>query len=139
MRKLLLLYSVSVVALVVGCRGKEKERAETSADAGFTTPTSAPITANAKAEADDIFATRCTPCHGPSGEGNGPASASLNPKPRNYHDPSWQSSVSDTEIEKAIQYGGAAVGKSAAMPPNPDLVGKPQVVAALRDKVRSFK
>jgi hypothetical protein len=31
------------------------------------------------------------------------------------------------------------VGKSAAMPPNPDLNDKPQVIAALRLKIRSLK
>jgi hypothetical protein len=36
-----------------------------------------------------------------------------------------------------VQYGGAAVGKSAAMPSNPDLMSKPAVVAALREYVRN--
>ena len=30
------------------------------------------------------FAAQCVACHGPAGEGNGPASAGLNPKPRNF-------------------------------------------------------
>ena len=46
--------------------------------------------------------------------------------------------MTDAEIEKAIVFGGAAVGKSAQMVPNPDLEAKPGVVAALREKVRSF-
>jgi mono/diheme cytochrome c family protein len=92
----------------------------------------------AQKEADQIFVNRCTPCHGPSGGGNGPASASLSPKPRDLRDPAWQGSVTDDHIEKVIQYGGAAVGKSAAMPANPDLNDKPQVIDALRAKVRGF-
>jgi mono/diheme cytochrome c family protein len=90
------------------------------------------------AEADKIFAQRCTPCHGPAGSGDGPASASLTPRPRNFHDKSWQSSVTDEHIQKIIAYGGAAVGKSAAMPANPDLTEKTTVVAALKEKIRGF-
>lgn len=92
----------------------------------------------AKKEAADIFANRCTPCHGPNGAGDGPASAGLTPKPRDLRDPEWQKSVDDAHIEKAIQYGGAAVGKSAAMPANPDLNEKTEVVASLRALIRGL-
>lgn len=92
-----------------------------------------------KKDAEEIFATRCTPCHGPSGEGNGPASAGLVPKPRNYTDPQWQAQVTDEHIEKIILYGGAAVGKAPTMPPNPDLESKPEVIKALRAHIRSFR
>lgn len=92
----------------------------------------------AKAEAAQIFSTRCTPCHGPLGKGDGPASAGLNPKPRNFSDTTWQLAVSDGHLEKIIQYGGAAVGKSPAMPANPDLMSRPEVVTALRLHVRSL-
>ena len=77
-------------------------------------------------------------CHGASGGGDGPASAGLAPKPRNFQDAAWQKSVSDEYLAQIIQYGGAAVGKSAAMPPNPDLMSKPEVVAALAAHVRSL-
>ena len=93
----------------------------------------------ATAKANEIFSQRCTPCHGPEGRGNGPASATLTPKPRNFHDKTWQSQVTDDHIERIIQYGGSAVGKSAAMPANPDLTGNREVVAALRNHIRTFK
>lgn len=96
------------------------------------------IPAAAVAEADQLFAQRCTPCHGAAGAGDGPASASLTPRPRNFHDKGWQGQVNDEHIMKIIQYGGAAVGKSAAMPANPDLTSKNDVVAALKNKIRSF-
>ncbi len=92
----------------------------------------------AKAEAEKIFATRCTPCHGERGAGDGPASASLEPKPRNFQDAAWQKAVTDDHLIKIIQLGGAAVGKSAAMPPNPDLTSKPEIVTALKDKIRAL-
>jgi mono/diheme cytochrome c family protein len=93
----------------------------------------------ARAAAQEIFATRCFTCHGVNGAGNGPASAGLTPPPRDFQDPAWQASVTDEHIRQIIQYGGAAVGKSAAMPANPDLTGKPEVVEALLAHVRSLK
>lgn len=90
-------------------------------------------------EAQQIFATRCTPCHGATGSGDGAASASLNPHPRNFHDPAWQAATPDANIERIIQYGGASVGKSPAMPANPDLTSKPLVVSALRQLIRGFR
>jgi mono/diheme cytochrome c family protein len=88
--------------------------------------------------AEQIFATRCSTCHGVNGKGDGPASAALNPKPRNYTDPAWQRSVTDDHIRKTILEGGAAVGKSPLMVPNPDLVGHPDVVDGLVKIVRGF-
>ncbi len=105
---------------------------------GSAASASSSITPEARAEAQQIFASRCTPCHGQTGGGDGPASAGLTPPPRNFHDHAWQASVTDAHIERIIQYGGAAVGKSPAMPANPDLNDKPLVVAALREHVRSL-
>jgi mono/diheme cytochrome c family protein len=96
------------------------------------------ITPSAKKEAEDIFSARCATCHGPLGHGDGPASAALTPKPRNFGDKAWQASITDAHIENIIQNGGMAVGKSPTMPPNPDLVAKPAVVKALRARVRSL-
>jgi mono/diheme cytochrome c family protein len=93
----------------------------------------------AQAEAAKIFIQRCTMCHGASGAGDGPAAANLSPKPRNLQDPAWQASVDDAYIEKIIKLGGMGVGKSASMPPNPDLASNEAVVKALRIKVRELK
>jgi len=90
------------------------------------------------AEEKQIFETRCYTCHGMKGMGDGPGSAGLNPKPRNFTDPTWQGSVTDDHINKIILYGGAAVGRSPMMPGNPDLIAKPEVVAALVKHVRSL-
>ena len=93
----------------------------------------------AKAEAEKIFQQRCVTCHGEKGQGNGPGSAALTPKPRNFLDPTWQRMTKDEHIEKIIVGGGAAVGKSPAMPGNPDLASKPEVVKALRAHIRQLK
>jgi mono/diheme cytochrome c family protein len=112
-------------ALWAGCQGSEEAKGP-------------PISPAAQAEATQIFSTRCMACHGPDGRGDGPASASLSPKPANFRDVVWQGRVDDGHIEKIIQYGGAAVGKSPTMPSNPDLTSKPEVVAALRAHVRGL-
>jgi len=61
------------------------------------------------------FKQLCATCHGPSGQGDGPAAAGLNPKPRNMSDGEWQASVDDEHLRKVIENGGAAVGLSPTM------------------------
>lgn len=96
------------------------------------------VTDAARAEAQEIFANRCTPCHGETGAGDGAASKQLTPPPRALNNPDWQKGATDEHIDKIIQYGGAAVGLSAAMPSNPDLGGKPAVIKALREHIRTL-
>ena len=93
---------------------------------------------DARAQATSIISDRCTVCHGDNGDGQGPSAASMNPRPRDFHDHKWQKSVSDQRIAKAVMYGGSAVGVSAAMPANPDLVGQPDVVAAIVKQIRAW-
>ena len=85
-----------------------------------------------------IYDARCALCHGASGKGDGIAAAAAVPPPRDLTTAEWQSSVTDEHIEAIIKLGGTAVGKSAAMPPNPDLQAKDDVVKALRSLVRGF-
>ena len=107
-----------------------------SSGSGSAAPSISPA---ARQEAENIFSTRCATCHGPQGGGDGPGSAGLDPKPRNFHLAAWQGSVTDQHIATIIVGGGPSVGKSAAMPPNPDLAGKPEVVAGLVAHVRSLR
>lgn len=86
-----------------------------------------------------LFKSRCVVCHGDAGKGDGPGAAALTPKPRAFGDAEWQGTVSDEAIAKIIVAGGAAVGKSPAMPPNADLKDKPEVVAGLVEIIRNFK
>jgi mono/diheme cytochrome c family protein len=129
-----LLHATSFGALLAlgvfaACRGNETAKAPAPPPAPAISPA-------ALAEATEIFTTRCGACHGKEGRGNGPAAVGFNPKPRNFTDAVWQASVTDEHIEKIIVYGGAAVGKNPAMPPNPDLMAKKETVAALRAHVR---
>lgn len=79
------------------------------------------ILANAAEKGDpakgkEVFAGKCSPCHGLTGHGDGPAAASLQPKPRNLSDAKYVSTLTDEHMFKTISEGGAAVGKSPAMP-----------------------
>jgi mono/diheme cytochrome c family protein len=127
---------IGVAALGPACSGGGP------AESG-TQPTPAPasqpvaLAAAPPAEsAQEIFKNRCSPCHGPQGRGDGPASAALTPKPRDYADAEWQKSVTDDQIKKTILYGGAAVGKSPVMPSQPDLESKPEALAGLVQLIR---
>ena len=124
-----------VVAAPLASYGCNKGSGEGGAGAAASASAN---TAAADAEAKTIFEQRCVACHGAQGWGNGVAAAQLNPKPRNYTDVNWQKSVTDDDLKKVIVKGGAAVGKSPLMPPNPDLESKPEVVAGLVRIVRSF-
>jgi cytochrome c551/c552 len=97
------------------------------------------ITPAVMADAKALFSQRCTLCHGLQGKGNGPASASLSPRPQDYTVAAWQNGISDAQIRQVIVGGGPAVGKSMMMPPNPDLADKPAIVEALVHIVRGFR
>jgi mono/diheme cytochrome c family protein len=129
-----------VMALLLACSQQESApQPPASAAPAASAPAPAPAGgAMAQAEAAKVFEQRCTTCHGPQGAGDGPASAGLTPRPRNFQDPEWQKSVTDEHIDQIIQYGGAAVGRSPMMPANPDLSSKPEVVTALRQHVREL-
>lgn len=136
---LVLLAGTALFAAGCGSGGSSTGSATTAnpkVDAGNSAPVT--VTAADRTEADHLFETRCSTCHGKDARGDGPGAGALDPKPRNFHDQAWQKATTDQTIETAIVYGGAAVGKSPAMAPNPDLQAKPGVVAALREKVRSF-
>jgi mono/diheme cytochrome c family protein len=73
------------------------------------------------ADGPKIFQTRCFVCHGRGGKGDGPSATGLAEKPQDLTDANWQRSTTDDRIRSVIQGGGAAIGKTGAMPPNPDL------------------
>ncbi len=142
-RTLLSAFAVLLGLALGACGGSKSDSGGGSAAPGSATPgTAAPTPPPAgggdpTAKAKELFAQRCVPCHGAEGKGDGVASKGLTPPPRNFGDPAWQASVTDEHIEKIIKFGGAAVGKAPAMPPNPDL-NDAAVLTALRVYVRSL-
>ena len=135
-------YCGALLLFALGCGSKSEPAAPPApppapAPAPAAPPPAPP--ADPAAEAKTYFTQTCVVCHGANGKGDGPGAAALNPKPRNYSDPTWQASVSDEQIAKTIVQGGAAVGKSPIMPANPQLKDKPEVVAELVKIIRAFK
>lgn len=102
-------------------------------------PAPTPVMEDPQSAAQSIFRVRCTVCHGQAGQGDGPGGAVLTPKPRVFTDATWQAAVTDEQLREIIVKGGAAVGKSPGMPPNPDLEQKPEVVGELVKLIRAFK
>jgi caa(3)-type oxidase subunit IV len=62
------------------------------------------------------FQRTCAPCHGPSGGGDGPAAASLNPRPADFSTAEFWEARELTHVAKVIREGGPSVGRSAIMP-----------------------
>lgn len=132
-----LVWALALSVVSVACN---ETQSETSAPHPSAKPavSVAPPTLAPADEAKQIAQVRCTMCHGPAGKGDGPSSATLNPKPRDLTNKEWQQATSDGQIRTIILQGGTGVGKSPLMPPNPDLAQKPAVVEELVKIVRSY-
>lgn len=86
-----------------------------------------PVSVNAEsiARGRKVFEANCVVCHGPNGNGDGPAGAALNPRPTNLramagrHDdgdfawkiangrgpmPAWKGMLSETQIWEVVNY-----------------------------------
>ena len=115
---------IGLVVLVIGAvllsacgggggGGSTKQRQSPPADvAGMTNPFEG--NAEAAAAGQQLYATNCVGCHGEQAAGDGPAGASLDPKPANL-----QQTAKETDPQYqywVISQGGAAAGQSASMP-----------------------
>jgi mono/diheme cytochrome c family protein len=74
-----------------------------------------------------VFEQNCVICHGASGNGDGPGSAALNPKPANFNDHSRFSQIDEATRLKAVSEGGASVGASPFMPPFKEVLTEQQI------------
>jgi mono/diheme cytochrome c family protein len=91
-----------------------------------------------RSQVREMYNTKCSRCHGLNGNGRGPFSDSLLPKPHDYTDPAWQASVTDDQIKEIILRGGVNMGKSPAMPGIPTLKRTPEVLDGLVKLIRNF-
>ena len=62
------------------------------------------------------FQQYCGGCHGPTGKGDGPMGAAMNPKLKDLSDKGFTGSLKDDYLTKLIKEGGQALGKSPMMP-----------------------
>ncbi len=133
----------AALAMACGESGETPPAETPRAEAPRTPPPAAPVETAPEppeqplvADGAAIFRVRCATCHGETGDGRGPASAGLQPAPRDFGDADWQAEVSDDHIEKVIAGGGPPLGLSPAMPAHPDLA--PGELAAVRAHIRSL-
>jgi mono/diheme cytochrome c family protein len=78
-----------------------------------------------------IYSEKCQLCHGIKGNGNGPAAASLSPKPADFNDPKFWREFDEKKMNDVIRSG-------RGMMPAFDM--KPDEVTAVIDYVsHSFK
>lgn len=75
-----------------------------------------------------VYDVNCSSCHGPTGKGDGPVGAVLNPKPRDFSAGSFKFDADkngkpgeDADLKLVIQKGAAAFGGSPLMAPWPTL------------------
>jgi len=83
-----------------------------------------PQTGDPLSAGKQTFSQLCTPCHGAEGRGDGPASATLNPRPRNLTDVAYMKPLDDRYLFELISRGGIALGKSPLMPAQPTLTAQ---------------
>jgi len=62
------------------------------------------------------YKSYCMQCHGMHGKGDGVNVPALNVRPRDHSDNKYMMTRTNTEIYKAIKFGGPAVNKSVKMP-----------------------
>ncbi len=84
------------------------------------------------------YLRNCSACHGKTGQGDGHSSGAIQPKPRDFTQKVWQSSIDDDAMRRIIVRGGTAVGKSPYMPASSALAKKPKVLAGLIVHIRSL-
>lgn len=63
-----------------------------------------------------IYKTNCTPCHGVTGEGNGPKAEELKIKPQDHTNTTYMSTRTDEQLGFVIRNGGISISKSPLMP-----------------------
>ena len=62
----------------------------------------------------DLFLQSCSSCHGDNGQGDGPTSVTLNPKPRNFHSlTGWTYGSKISQIYKTLEDGVPKTGMAS--------------------------
>jgi high-affinity iron transporter len=112
--------AAAVLAAAVACTEAEDSREAAEHAAATAKPAAASAAAIDRGKA--LYKVNCVACHGESGKGDGPAAGALKPAPRDHTDRAYMSTLTNEEIGKVIQMGGAIKGKPL-MPSHPQLRG----------------
>jgi high-affinity iron transporter len=77
----------------------------------------APVVIPDLREGSALFAQNCAACHGPTGNGDGPAAAALKPRPANFHSDDVMASLTPFKAFNVIRFGvrGTAMAPFASL------------------------
>ena len=112
--------AAGLLAGALGCTSQASGSSRGSA-AATTKVAAAPAPASIE-HGRALYKANCVSCHGETGHGDGPAGGVMKPPPRDHTDRAYMSALSDAEIGRVIQMGGAIKGKPL-MPSNPQIKG----------------
>lgn len=73
------------------------------------------------------YKSYCMQCHGMHGKGDGVNVPAMNVRPRDHSDNKYMMTRTNTEIYKAIKFGGPAVNKSIKMPAWGDVLTEEEI------------
>jgi mono/diheme cytochrome c family protein len=112
--------AAAMLAAAVACSSERKGPESGPADRTKKVSTSVPR--DMLEHGRGLYKAHCVACHGESGHGDGPAAGAMKPGPRDHTDRASMGTLSNDEIGRVIQMGGAIKGKPL-MPSNPQLRG----------------
>lgn len=115
------LFLAAATLAVTGACSSGPEESSSSAPPAAATAAKA-VTPEMLEKGREIYKANCVPCHGETGKGDGPGAGVLKPPPRDHTDAEYMSTMTDEEIAKVIQMGGAIKGRPL-MPSHPQLRG----------------
>ena len=112
---------VMALALTIACSSQRSNGTSASKPAAAAVATVTPTPAMIE-HGQKIYKTTCAPCHGDGGKGDGPAAVAYNPKPRDHTNREYMSKLTDEDIKKVVQFGGA-IKNMPLMPSSPQIKG----------------
>ena len=112
----LALAALAGLALTIACRS---DAASPASDKAAGKPA---VTAAMLEKGRGIYLSTCAPCHGNEGKGDGPASRIFKPPPRDHTDAVYMKTITDEDMGRTIQMGGALKGMPL-MPSHPQIRG----------------
>lgn len=110
------------LAFTIACESAARESEERE-EHGDRKKAARKVSPEMIAKGHGTYKATCAPCHGDLGKGDGPASKIFKPPPQDHTNPTYMDTLTDEDMTKTIQMGGALKGKPS-MPSNPQIRGE---------------